>query len=70
MLALVLVGADSLFNLDFGPMARHEAPALAVRDPGRRTGRRRQSAVTVNPKGTIWDLVVPISGLVLLQSLR
>ncbi|MGI6148585.1 MAG: Na+/H+ antiporter NhaC family protein [Firmicutes bacterium] len=66
LLALVLVGAVSLFNLDFGPMARHEAQALAGRDPGRlEQGADAENAVTVNPKGTIWDLVVPISGLVL-----
>lgn len=66
LLALVLVGLVSLFDLDFGPMARHEALSLAGRDPGRLDQEEAgEDAVASNPKGTIWDLVIPISALVL-----
>jgi tetracycline resistance efflux pump len=66
LLALLLVGLVSLFDLDFGPMAHHETMALAGRDPGvLEQAEAETESLAPNPKGTIWDLVVPISGLVL-----
>jgi len=66
LLSLLLVSLVALLDLDFGPMARHEAETKAGRDPGaldKTDG--SESTVTINPKGTVWDLIIPISGLVL-----
>lgn len=65
LLALLLVGLVCLRNLDFGPMAQHEAKTLAGNDPGKADELSTSQETAVNPKGTIWDLVIPISGLVL-----
>ena len=66
LLALFLVMLVSLRNLDFGPMAVHEAGAQAGNDPGRLDEPAASASESnPNPNGTIWDLVVPISGLVL-----
>ena len=66
LLALFLVLLVTLRNLDFGPMAVHEAGAQAGNDPGRLDEPAASASESnPNPNGTIWDLVVPISGLVL-----
>ena len=66
LLALLLVGLVSLFDLDFGPMAHHETMALSPAGSWRfGTSGSGNRVAGSKPKGTIWDLVLPISGLVL-----
>ncbi|CCO07250.1 Na+/H+ antiporter NhaC family protein [Desulforamulus hydrothermalis] len=52
-----------LYKIDFGPMAVHEDKALLSGDLG---GLNIAESATeeVSQKGTVWDLVIPIAGLV------
>jgi Na+/H+ antiporter NhaC len=67
LLTLAMVAVLCFIDLEFGPMAEHEELAITA---GNVHGPKGESAVQVeenitNPKGTIWDLVVPIGGLVI-----
>ena len=67
LLTLAMVAVLSLSDLEFGPMAQHEYLAITT---GNVHGPKGESVVQVedtiiNPKGTIWDLIIPIGGLVL-----
>lgn len=64
-LTLAMVAVVALFELDFGPMQRFEREARttgnvnAAQPAG---AARRQPAIS--PKGTVWDLLVPVIGLI------
>lgn len=63
-LTILMVIVVALKGLDFGPMARHEEKALYEDDLG---GVPLEETVDqeITGKGSLWDLVIPISGLVL-----
>lgn len=67
LLTLGMVAVLCFSDLEFGPMARFEAYAVEtgnVHGPNGDASLQTEELVE-NPKGTIWDLVIPISGLVL-----
>lgn len=66
LLTLAMVAILSYIDLEFGPMAEHEQLAITT---GNVHGPKGESVVASeeiisNPKGSIWDLVIPIGGLV------
>ena len=66
LLTLGMVAALSSLDLEFGPMAEHERIALTT---GNLHGPRGENVLQeeqapANPRGTLWDLVIPIGGLV------
>lgn len=67
ILTLAMVAILAISDLEFGPMAEHERLAMTtgnVHGPQGDTGHYTEEVVD-NPKGTIWDLVIPIGGLVI-----
>lgn len=67
LLTLAMVAILSYIDLEFGPMVHHEHLAISTGNVHGPKGKSvvKEEDTVINPKGTIWDLVVPIGGLVL-----
>jgi Na+/H+ antiporter NhaC len=53
----------SVTNLDFGPMARVEKRAIETGELGA-LDTELEEKILMDGKGTIWDLIIPISSLI------
>ena len=67
LLSILMVVVLSLTNLDFGPMARSEAKALAG-DLGAVKTHADEKPVR-SDRGTVWDLIIPVVVLVVVSAL-
>ncbi len=68
ILCILMVIFISVFNLDFGPMAKVEKLAKETGDLGAVDTETTEN-LDVNDNGTIWDLIVPIGSLIVFSIL-
>lgn len=67
LLTLAMVAVLCYIDLEFGPMAKHENLAIQTGNVHGTQGKQMSSETQIikNPRGSIWDLVLPIGGLVI-----
>jgi len=64
ILSIIMVFALSVTDLEFGPMAAAEQAAEEDGDLGAIDQNLETGSSLNNPKGTVWDLIIPIAGLI------
>ena len=64
ILSIIMVFVLSVTDLEFGPMAAAEQAAEEDGDLGAIDQNLETGSSLNNPKGTVWDLIIPIAGLI------
>ena len=63
-ISLAMVALMALYELDFGPMAKFERIARETGDVGALKVSAAGNQPSISGKGTVWDLVAPVGGLI------